>query len=241
MIGRVLWIAALLGLAVVTISVQLDRQSLKQPSLAQHVPEPFRASAQLAIAAFAIDDGKVDAGVSEARKLVQRRPMPAENLRLLAQAQFAAGELDASALTIQYAAQRGWRDPLAQEAMLQLALSNADTPEAARRYAALFVMRQTDDAMLEEIGRAVLAQPGGKGRTTLAEIVGGGERWHSLFLSRGARVMPPEAFTEIVEITLENGARYDCDGLRQAQRAVASRDERAGETLEASTKEECSF
>lgn len=239
MIGRALWFASLLCLVFIVMGVQLDRQSRKNPALAPHVPEIFRSSALLPLAAAAIEAGDGDRGLTEARTLVQNRPLPAEHLRLLAQAQFAAGDIEASALTIQYAAQRGWRDALPQEAMLQLALSNDDPPEAARRYAALFLMRDTEDAMLEELGRTVLAQPGGDGRTTLAGIVGGGDRWHNLFLTRGARVMPPQAFSQVLRLTLEDGTSYDCRRLRQAQRYVSSRDVAAGTEIKEIVDREC--
>lgn len=231
MIARILWIFALLGVAVVTAGVQLDRQSRKTPSLAQHVPEPFRSNAQLPIAAYAIDGDDPALGLAEAQKLVKRRPLPAEHLRVLAQAQFAAGELDASALTIQYAAQRGWRDALAQESMLQLALAAGDAPQAAMRYAALFLLRETDDALLERLGPQVLAEAGGPGRTTLIDIVSGGERWHGVFLSRGPRVMPPDAFSEIVGAALGRGVEFDCDRIELALRSISQRDASAGAQL----------
>lgn len=239
MIARILWLALLAGLAVVATGVQLDRQSRKTPALASSVPEPFRSTAQLPIAVYALGGDNPDYALAEAEQLVRRRPLPAEHLRVLAQAQFAAGKTSESALTIQYAAQRGWRDPLAQEAMLRLALEAGDAPEAARRYAALFLRRDTEDALLEELGRNVLAEPGGAGRQTLIEIVGGGERWHDQFLRRGARVMPPDAFAEIVASTAKAGSKYDCRVLRQARPIVESRDQPAAEAIASLIQEQC--
>ena len=40
----------------------------------------------------------------------------------------------------------------------------------------LFLRRDTRDELLEELGREVLAEPEGAGRTTLVDIVSGGER-----------------------------------------------------------------
>jgi hypothetical protein len=239
MIVRVLWLAILLGLAVVTVSVELDRQSRRNPSLAQHVPEPIRSNAQLAIAALAIDEGSPEIALREARELVKRRPMPAEHLRLLAQAQFAANELDASGLTIQYAAQRGWRDPLAQQSMLQLALAAGDAPEAARRYAALFLNRETEDALLERLGTQVLAEPGGPGRNTLIDIVAGGDRWHAQFLGRGPRILPSDAFSEIVTAVLGRSVTFDCRRLEGALRAISQRDGVAGAQLVEQARDTC--
>ncbi|MHA7820237.1 MAG: hypothetical protein ACX930_11375 [Erythrobacter sp.] len=239
MIGRILWLAALAAVAMVTVGVQLDRQARTAHTLAASVPEPFRSSAQLPYAAYTLAGDNPELALAEAEKLVRRRPLPAEHLRLLSQAQFAAGRLEEGTITIQYAAQRGWRDPLSQEAMLRLAIYAGDSPEAARRYAALFLRRDTKDALLKEVGPAVLAEPGGAGRQTLIEIVGGGERWHNTFLRRGSRVMQPDAFSEIVTETVASGTRYECPTLRQAKSAVEQRDPGAGAQMATVVEQLC--
>lgn len=231
MIGRIAWWTLLLGVAVVCIGVQLDRQARKTPTLAESVPAPFRSSAQLAVAAFALDAGNPEVALAEAQTLIRRRPLPAEHLRVLAQAQVAAGDVDGGTLTIQYAAQRGWRDPLAQEAMLRLALEAGDTSEAARRYAALFLRPDTEGALLIELGEPVLGAADSEGRVVLAEIVAGGERWHNQFLRRGAMVLPPDAFADIVRRAAEDGAGFECDLLRSVGERLARRDAAAGAEL----------
>ncbi|UAB78230.1 hypothetical protein INR77_00275 [Erythrobacter sp. SCSIO 43205] len=239
MITRIIWFAALLVVAGVCIGVQLDRQSRKDPELAQYVPEPFRSSAQRVLTASAVNAGKPEAGLAEARKLVERRPLPAEHLRLLTQAQVAADDAEAGTITIQYAAQRGWRDPYVQLAMVQIALEVGDEAQSARRYAALFMIRGTQEELLEQLGAQVLAEPGGEARAVLAEIVSGADRWHSIFLQRGARVMPPDAFVEIVTLSAGEGVRFDCRRLEQAARSLASRDASAGEALTALIARQC--
>jgi hypothetical protein len=116
---------------------------------------------------------------------VRRRPLPAESLTLLAVAQAKAGHLEAAGRAIQIARQRCWRVPIAQEAVLRLALGARDKLEAARRYAALFLRDQTPDNLLQELAPAMLGEPGGLGQRTLITIIVGGERWHSTFLRRG--------------------------------------------------------
>ncbi|BDI59519.1 hypothetical protein [Qipengyuania nanhaisediminis] len=239
MIAGINWRLALLAIAIVTAGVQLDRQSGKTLGLASEVPEPVRSVAQRPIAALALDSDDPDRMLVEARRLVERRPIPAEHLRILAQAQFAAGDAQSSALTIQYAAQRGWREPLAQETLLRLALDAGDAAEAAKRYAALFLRRNTEDALLEELGTAVLAEPGGEGRRTLTGIVSGGTRWHNQFLQRGARVMPADAFIEIVRETSENGTRFDCEALSLASKTLARRDDSASAEFEKMVARNC--
>ncbi|MEP3421285.1 MAG: hypothetical protein ABJN35_06100 [Erythrobacter sp.] len=239
MIKTVAWWAVLVAVALVVVGLQTDRQTRRTPAVAVSVPEAFRSAAQLPIAAYAVAGDDHESALAEAEKLVRRRPLPAEHLRVLAQAQFLAGDVAGSSLSIQYAAQRGWRDPLAQETMLRLALEAGNTSEAARRYAALFLRRDTQDVLLQELGPPVLAETGGEGRQTLIDIVGGGERWHNQFLGRGARVMPADAFVEIVGATIENGTRYECRMLEQALRGVTARDEASGAAFSAIIDDHC--
>lgn len=240
MIAGTIWRLLLVAIGLVTIGVQVDRQTRRTPALAQSVPAPFRSAAQLPVAAYALAGDDPAFALAEAERLVRRRPLPAEHLRVLAQAQFASGELDESTLSVQYAAQRGWRDPLAQEAMLRLALAAGNAPEAARRYAALFLRRDTKDALLEELGQPVLEEAGGEGRKTLIEIVGGGDRWHNQFLNRGPRVMPPDAFVEITAASIRDGAQFSCGALGNAVKVIIRRDASASAPLVEAVKGKCS-
>lgn len=239
MIGRILWYVVLACVAAATIGVQLDRQARKTPELATQVPAPFRSAAQPRVTALAIDSGMEERSLAEAQALVRGRPMPARHLRLLAQAHFAAGDNETSALVIQYAAQRGWRDSLAQEAMMQIALVAGDRSEAARRYAALFLIRKTDQALLEEAGPLVFPERGAPERAVFAEIVRGADRWQRTFLSRGARVMPPDAFVEVLELGVADGAEFDCQALEQARRTIERGDEASAKRLARLIEAQC--
>ncbi len=239
MIVGTIWRIALVIIALVAAGVHFDRESIKTRSIAASVPEPFRASAQLRIAAEALRKDAPEVALLEAERLVQRRPMPAEHLRILAQAQFATGEIEPGGMTIQYAAQRGWRDPLAQESLLRLALEAGDSGEAARRYTALFLRRDTEDALLLELGPAVLSDPTGDGRATLAAIVAGAPRWHNQFLRRGPRVMPADAFVDVIARASTEGTRFDCALLEQSIRPVTRRDEAAAQRLQQLVYDQC--
>lgn len=231
MIGRIAWFAALLVVAIVAIAVQFDRQSARDPLLAELVPPPFRAFAQTHVAAAAAESGNVNRALAEVRLLVQRRPIPAEHLTLLAVAQTNAGMPEQAGLTIQVAAQRGWREPLAQEAMLRLALAAGDQPEAARRFAALMLRGTTPDDVLQVLGEQTLGEPGGPGCRTMIDIVSAAERWQKTFLRRGAAVIAPDAFAEIVAESIARGAAFDCPVLEQAAKGLARRDEEAARKL----------
>jgi hypothetical protein len=222
-IGRILWLSGLVTVALLTIVLQLDFMSRRSPGIAELVPGPFRNHAQTQIAKNAVQGDDAALALAETERLVRRRPLPAESLTLLAIGQAKAGKTGRAARTIQMAGQRGWRDPIAQEAVLRLALQAGDQPEAARRYAALFLRAGTPDRLLEELGPRVLGAPGGIGQETMAAIVVGGERWHRTFLQRGAKVMPPLAFSEISAMSLLDGAAFDCAQLGQSLKTLELR------------------
>ena len=231
MIARSLWFAALAVIALLTSALQFDMASKQMPGLAPMIPAPLRNYAQSQIVAAKIAAADGESTVDEAKLLVRRRPVPSENLSMLAVAQAKAGLPEAAARTIQVAGQRGWRDPLPQEAVLRLALRAGDKPEAARRYAALFLNGRTPDRLLEELAPAVLGEPGGLGQQTMVAIVVGGERWHSTFLRRGVQVMPPDVFSAIAASSLLKGATFDCAVLAQGIKNLSQRDENAGNNL----------
>ena len=221
MTARIVWYALLVLVAAITVGVQIDRQSAVHPAFADLTPEPLRGFAQAQLTARALREGGEQAALAEAQTLVSHRPMPAESLRALAQAQLLAGQEDAALAAIQLAAQRGWRDPAAQEAMLRIALAAGDEAEAARRYTALFLQSRTDEALLAEYGAQVFADGGGVAAQTLAEIVAGTGRWQGLFLQRGARVLPPDTFAAITVAARRRGAQFDCAALENAAASTA--------------------
>lgn len=239
MIGRIIWFGALAAIALLTVALQLDMQSKKAPGLANLVPAPLRNEAQSQIVQIALTGKDTKLAVTEAERLVRRRPLPAENLTLLAIAQAKAGQMDAAGRTIQIAGQRGWRVPAAQEAVLRLALGAGDKPEAARRYAALFLRAQTPDSLLEDLAPPVLGEPRGLGQQTLVAILVGGERWHSTFLRRGVRVMPPDAYSAIVADSLARGTVFDCGVLGQTLRQVELRDPAAAADVRRAAARSC--
>lgn len=239
MMLRTLWVVVVLIVAGVTLAAQLDRQARVVPTIATSVPEPFRAFAQARIATAAIRGDDPQVAVTEARRLIERRPVPAEHLRLLAQAQIEAGDAEAGAYTIQIAAQRGWRDPLAQEAVMRFALAAGDEPEAARRYTALFLKNGTEDALLREIGTTLFETPDGPGAETLLEIVSGSDRWHDFFLRRGPRVLPAPTFAQIVIKAGERGSEFDCDVLEGTVRPVTRGNASAGAALAEFVESRC--
>ncbi|KPP94421.1 hypothetical protein [Erythrobacter sp. HL-111] len=228
---RIAWYGLLSAVALVTAGLQLDKQSAASPALAALVPEIFRSAGQPRIVSAALLGDDARAALAQAERLVVRRPVPAQSLRLLALAQFQAGEIDRGSRSIQYAARRGWRDIAAQEAMARFALGAGDRAEAARRYTALLARGETADATLEQLGPAIFDGPDPAARETMAAIIAGSERWHGLFLRRGPAVMPPESFGAVVIASMERGADYDCAAFERAVETIAARDAQAGARL----------
>ncbi|WP_255548065.1 glycosyltransferase family 4 protein [Erythrobacter ani] len=237
--ARSAWYISLFLVAALTISVQLDRQSAVTPYYADLTPEPFRSFAQAQIAARALAGSNPAEAVQQTRKLVARRPLPAEPLRMLAQAQMQAGHSEAGFATIQISAQRGWRDPAAQEAMMRIALAADDQAEAARRYAALLVRRGTSDQLLEEFGEALFSDPTSQAAQTLTDIVAGGERWQPTFLRRGVSVLPAASFAAIVAQSAERGASFDCGLLLQTTEVAGRENAKASRRLDAVVRDRC--
>jgi tetratricopeptide (TPR) repeat protein len=239
MMARIVWIAVLIVVAGVTAQLQIDRQSALEPEQGEWVAAPFRAYSQEGVARTALQGGDPALALAEAQRLVERRPIPAEHLTALALAYFKSGDNAAASVAIQRAAQRGWRDPLAQEARARLALDAGDVPEATRRFTALMVLGTNNDALLNDLAAQIFAEPDSPGHETLVAIISETDRWGRLFLRRGPGVMPPDAFAKVIVTSTEQGASFDCGTFERAQRLLARRDADAGAVMATARSRHC--
>ncbi|MCU0948866.1 MAG: hypothetical protein MUF47_11535 [Porphyrobacter sp.] len=239
MLGRIIWAAAMAVLALVTVQLQLDRQAAREPAYAQLVMDPFRANAQFIIAGRALYRQDTDTALAEARKLVMRRPIPAEHLSLLAGAFAQGGQVPPAALAVQYAARRGWRDPIAQEARLRLALEAGDKPEAARRFVALMVAGTKNQALTAELGKTIFGTPSPEAEAVVVDLISETDRWHPVFLWRGVTDLPADAFARIAAESLARKTPFDCKLLASATAQIARRDPAAAETLARASAPQC--
>lgn len=176
--NKLVWFIALIAVACITVFAQLDRQSRISPQIAGAVPESFASFALRHRAAASVSQGEAVSADSTARSLVARRPMPAENLRLFAQARALSGDEKVAAAATLQAARRGWRDPVAQRAMMEMALAAGDHREAARRLAALWA-RAPDRATLQPLATRVLSHE--EARAEMARLLSEGPRWQESF------------------------------------------------------------
>ncbi|MEO1729286.1 MAG: hypothetical protein AAFR64_00945 [Pseudomonadota bacterium] len=150
--------------------------------------------------------------------------MPAEHLRLLSIAEYRAEEPESSVYSIQLAARRGWRDRPTQRTMLELALTAGDEPEAARRYAALFVRRSEEEGELRRLAENLFGPDREDARSTFAEIVSGAERWHRIYLRKAPAVFSTEVLLDITQRAQASGARFDCKLAEQSVKRVSQGD-----------------
>lgn len=240
MIARIIWIAALVVIGALTAQLQLDRQSAREAEAAQWVAQPFRAYSQAILTEQHINGDDPARALIEAQRLVERRPMPAEHLTALTKAYIKNGDATAATLSIQSAAQRGWREPLAQETMARLALANDDLAEASRRFVALLVLGDGNEALLSDLAGQIFAEPDSPGLAPVVEVIGDADRWQKLFLRRGPTVMPPDAFAAILQASSEEGARFECALIEQAAKKLRRANPSASEAADTVASLPCS-
>jgi hypothetical protein len=221
---RWIWRIALALIAIVAVGAELDRASYLRPELAIVVPQPFRSFAQPTTALLALATGDDAAAQEEARRLVRRRPIPAEHLFTLAMAEIRSGNPRAFAERFRVASTRGWRYPPLQVAAAQAALANGDVKAAANRVAALWA-EDSANPSVEPLTKALLAAPGGPEAfaTPLAQT----HVWSDNFVARALAFASPANAMRTVIAARREGAHFDCRALGRFDRALASR----GETI----------
>lgn len=216
---RLIWPAAIVGLALCTTAAQLDRASRRQAALVSIVPAPFRSFAQEKMAIDTVRSAEPSIALETAMSLVRRRPLPAEHLSLLAIAMERAGRRQESAVLVQEAARRGWRDSIAQQAMFDISLNAGDPVEASHRLAALWALRE-DQVPLVDLTTRLLSAP--QGRSAMAETLVAGGRWTDQFLAWGGGGRP-DLFVQTLSEAFRLGARLDCDKLTRLKRNFEGR------------------
>lgn len=206
-----------------TVGSELDRASRRKPALAGIVPHPFRNFAQERLTLAQVRSIEPAKALDSARLLVARSPIPAEHLTLLAIAEERQGNRDASVQLIQEAAQRGWRDPIAQQAMFDIALAADDVVQASQRFAALYATHE-DQAPLLEMRDRLLATA--RGREAFGHTLAEGGRWTTAFLRNSLRDLAPTTVQSII-LAKKRGAVLDCAIMRQIHAALSKQNREA--------------
>lgn len=217
---RWLWRGLLALLAVVAVGAELDHASAARPQLAIAVPQLFRSTAQATIAALALTAKDGATARAEARRLVRRRPMPAEHLFTLAVADLRAGHPQEFTNDFRTASTRGWRYAPLQVAAAQGALQNNDLGGAANRVGALWGSA-ADDPSTGPLTTALLTRPGGP--EAFALPLSQTHVWAGNFLASAAALAPPSAIVRTVDAAQRHGARFDCDSIERLNGQLAQK------------------
>lgn len=208
---RAIWIGLMALVAILATGAELDRAARRAPAIAGIVPVPFRSFAQEQLTIATVRSAPPAEALHAAELLVRRRPVPSEHLSLLAIAQERAGRTDKSGLLVQMAARRGWRDPIAQQAMFAIALNAGDHAESSRRLAAMWAL-QDHQAPLADPTNKLLATE--QGRAAMAETLKAGGRWLPAFLT-GAPIQAPVQVAQTLALADRLGARFDCRATKR--------------------------
>ena len=201
------WLFLLALVGIIAGLAQLDRQSRYDAELAVFVPDMLAGFARAQQAEASLETGDNAGALSQSRALLARRPMPAEHLRMLAEAHLLSGNNSAASTAIQMAGQRGWRDPVTQRAMLAMAQENGDHTQAARRYLALWIVLP-NRAQLTPLAESIFTHPAA--RTEAARLLSNRKIWQRSFICSGLPQLPPTHAADIARRLEARGAAVTC-------------------------------
>lgn len=233
---RYVWISLMVILALLASGAQLDRQSRRNPMLAPLVPSMFRSFAQARQVISTVRSAEPAEALKAAELLVQRRPIPAEHLSLLAIAKARSGDNANAMLLLQMAAQRGWRDSIAQQSMFGIAFNAGDMAEASRRLAALWGIGERQMPLAASTAK-VLATP--EGRKAMAAAMSTNGRWINAFLTE-SEAMPPHHLAQTIAMASAKGAHLNCAALQRIETVYAKRKLAAETEMLATARQTCS-
>lgn len=216
---RFAWIILMVGLALTAGGAQLDRQSRRTAILAPVVPPMFKSYAQYRQVMAQVRTAEPREALKMAQLLVQRRPIPSEHLSLLAMAMGRNGETEKAFVLYQKAAQRGWRDSIAQQTRLRIAVEVGDMAEASRRIAALWGIRETQMHLADATAKVLETSDG---RKAMAATMSANGRWIGAFLAESDAV-PPQHLAETIAMAAAQGARLNCTVLQRFETVYTQR------------------
>lgn len=195
------------AIAVPAVAVQFDRQSRRDGLYAERVPGPFMGFAAARMVARDLDDGNTNAALIDARRMIAHRPIPAENLTLMALASVRADDFDTASEAMMLSAQRGWREILSQQLIISSAVASQSWDVASARLIALW-STNLGDQQVEELSQEVLSHP--ETQRAFGERLADKVRWQGQFLIWGARNLPTPAFVTTIRTAIDHGAQFDC-------------------------------
>ena len=148
---RLAWFALLAIVAVISAGVECDREFRYEIRNSALVPDIFSSFALASQASAQVENGDPDQALATASQLVERRPIPAENLRILTMAAFRDGKPQLAGKAFVLASSRGWRDVTTQSLAFKAAVAMNDWQSACLR-----LMAMLNDGAPVELVRASL-------------------------------------------------------------------------------------
>ncbi|MEL7691462.1 hypothetical protein [Citromicrobium bathyomarinum] len=213
--------------AVVCLGLQLDFATQARPALSPWIPEIFRAHAYQPLTLKDLRNKNTEKARVHARFLIERRPIPAESLTLLAVASLDAEPAIASRALLA-SATRGWREPLVQSAVINAALADKDWRVLSERLDALQRTGKID-AIPTNVWNTLLSHD--EGRRALADRLAQDPVWMSRFLNMAGRQISANIFAATISEIHSQRGTIDCHELsRTATRLI-----RQGHSRQAST------
>lgn len=204
---------ALLGVAAVAATfAQFDQQSRSNTGLALLVPRPFRSQAAMQLTMLSLDIGNGQA-LSEAETLLRHSPVPAESLTLYGIAANASGKPDLASRAVAAAAARGWREPIAQEAVFAAAMSAGNYQVALDRLVALWRIGIRDERIVGLFQRLAGEEDGRKAFVQRLRV---DDAWREGFISWGRSHLRPQEFAQILSTGMAGSLAVECDELSDA-------------------------
>jgi hypothetical protein len=202
------WYAAIVFTALAAIGVELDREGRFDSLIAAIVPELFQGDALENQTRRAFQRNDLVQGEALARRLVERRPIPAEGLSLYADALLANGKEQTGEVALQIAAGRGWRDPFVQRVVILSALQQGTLDIAANRVIALWRLGERGTWVLG-LTKATLEAPGGLSAFERA-LIDRERKWGFDFLSWAAGNLSFEIVDRLAKQMAEHHSEFDC-------------------------------
>lgn len=213
------WYLLLLIVAAVATVVQVDRHAHEVPAYAAFVPHRFANFSLIGTAAQEAENGPPKKAVADARRVVSMHPIQAESLTLLAVAELRNHNQDLGSRALLLAAQRGWREPLAQRAVAIAAAQSGEWDVAADRLAALW-KASSDGPDLRELSASLLQQPEMQAHFATRLVDDKEGVWTDGFVRWATDNLEPAVFVNTVTRANRAGARFDCAMMTKSTRKL---------------------
>ena len=214
----------LLPLAALVTVVQLDQQSRVSPTYAAAVPPAFSGSAARERSKMALEAGRPEIAVAQARQQIELRPMPAESLTILALTSLQNGDTEIARAALEAASRRGWREPISQLASAQGALEQQQYEIASQRIVALLSTENLTESALALLGELVTVP---EGRQAMANRLASFGRWQDKTLVSASGVAAPDDWVATIVLAVDQGADLSCNRMGQLASRYEGMDEGA--------------